>query len=57
MSDQNPPQDDRAPKKSIEEKAHILAERIKRSGKTTRAKGHVSASTRRNQAKRDEHNS
>lgn len=40
-----------------EEKARVLKERIKQSGKATRAKGHLSASTRRAQAKRDAANS
>lgn len=36
--------------------ARVLQERIKQSGKTTRAKGHLSASTRRSQSKRDNRN-
>lgn len=34
-------------------KARTTASRVKLAGKTTRAKGHVSASTKRSQAKRD----
>ena len=40
-----------------EEKARVLKARVKQSGKSTRAKGHLSASTRRTQAKRDATNS
>lgn len=36
-----------------EAKARALRSRLEASGKTTRAKGHLSASTRRSQAKRD----
>ena len=36
-----------------EGQARVVASRVKLSGKTTRAKGHLSASTRRSQAKRD----
>jgi hypothetical protein len=35
------------------EKARVLGARLAASGKTTRVKGHVSARTRRSQAKRD----
>lgn len=38
---------------TVETKARVLKERIKKSGKSTRTKGHLSASTRRSQAKRD----
>lgn len=39
--------------KDLEGKARTVQSRLKASGKTTRAKGHLSATTRRNQAKRD----
>ena len=38
---------------SVEDQARVVANRVKLSGKTTRAKGHLSATTRRNQSKRD----
>jgi hypothetical protein len=38
---------------SSADKARVLKSRIKASGKTSRGKGHLSASTRRSQAKRD----
>ncbi len=37
----------------VEDQARVVASRVKLSGKTTRAKGHLSATTRRNQSKRD----
>jgi hypothetical protein len=40
----------------IKEQARVLQMRIAESGKTSRIKGHVSARTRRNQAKRDQKN-
>ncbi len=38
------------------DKARVLKSRIDASGKTTRVKGHVSARTKRSQAKRDQKN-
>lgn len=40
----------------VEKKARALKSRIDASGKSTRAKGHLSASTRRSQSKRDSKN-
>lgn len=52
-----PPKKTPTPKgKSPADQARVLQERIKQSGKTSRAKGHVSAATRRNQTKRDARN-
>lgn len=42
---------------SLEAHARVIKTRITASGKTTRAKGHLSASTRRSQARRDMKNS
>lgn len=43
-------------KAKAEGKARVTESRVKLSGQTTRVKGHVSARTRRNQAKRDAKN-
>lgn len=42
---------------ALEAQARLIKSRITASGKTTRAKGHLSASTRRSQARRDMKNS